>query len=139
MRQLDDPEVAAWIAKANGDLRMARLAASDAEPLFDQACFHAQQSAEKALKSLIVAFDLVPPRTHDLSVLLGVIFPVLRGVEELEVHVEVLSEYSVGPRYPSFLAGETAEEAAAAIAAAAAVLEWIVLQIRLDGSTGSAI
>jgi len=41
-----------WLDFAREDLHMAKLAMHDA--LFNQVCFHAQQAAEKILKSLII-------------------------------------------------------------------------------------
>ena len=129
MRRRDDVEVAAWLAKADGDLRMARFAVNHVDPLFDQACFHAQQAAEKALKALAVALELSPPRTHDLLVLLAALRATLPEAAALEGEAELLSNYSVGPRYPSFLAAETEEEAHAAIAAATTVVQWVLARV----------
>ncbi len=126
MKPLEDAEVAAWIAKAGGDLRMARYAVAVDDPLFDQACFHAQQTAEKALKALAVALGLQLPRTHDLLVLLDVICAVLPDVRILDAEAELLSNYSVGPRYPSFLAAETEEESWSAVHCCTTVLDWVV-------------
>jgi HEPN domain-containing protein len=61
MRRPDDIEVAAWLAKAQADLRMCELAARADTPMWDQACFHAQQCAEKSLKALLVACEIVLP------------------------------------------------------------------------------
>lgn len=61
--------VAAWIALAQTDLRMARLAFADDPPMFRQVCFHSQQVAEKMLKAMPERQGLATPRTHDLLVL----------------------------------------------------------------------
>ena len=130
MRRRDDVEVAAWLAKADGDLRMARFAVGHVDPLFDQACFHAQPAAEKALKGLVVALEVEPQRTHDLLVLLAGLRATLPDAATLEGEAELLSNYSVGPRYPSFLAAETEEEAHAAIAAATTVVQWVLARVQ---------
>jgi len=124
MKRLDDPEVAAWLKKAQGDLQIAEIAVGLVEPLFDQACFHAQQAGEKALKSLLVALDRAVPRTHDLMVLVAAMRDAVPSVSTLEDVAELLAQYGVGPRYPSFLAAETEAEARAAIAAAREVMRW---------------
>jgi len=47
------PDAQKWLDFAREDLHMAKLAMRDS--LFNQVCFHAQQAAEKILKSLIIA------------------------------------------------------------------------------------
>ncbi|WP_447974783.1 HEPN domain-containing protein [Nitrospira sp. Kam-Ns4a] len=53
-----------WLTFAAEDLRMAELALEDG--LFNQACFHAQQCAEKALKALCARRGEAILRTHAL-------------------------------------------------------------------------
>jgi HEPN domain-containing protein len=81
MRRPDDPEVAAWLAKADGDLRMARMALEAPDPLFDQACFHSQQAAEKALKALLVAVGIPVPKPHDPVHLVDLLVPSLPSLD----------------------------------------------------------
>lgn len=46
---LDQPMFKTWMAKAEGDLTMARRAVASAPAVTDAACFHSQQAVEKAL------------------------------------------------------------------------------------------
>lgn len=110
MRPPDDPEVAAWLRKADSDLRMARLAAGVDDPMWDQVCFHAQQAAEKYLKGLMVACELRVPRTHDLAALLDRLAPSAPGIEDLLDQAHALSQYGVAARYPSPLDPDTTDE-----------------------------
>jgi HEPN domain-containing protein len=59
-----------WIAFAREDLRVAQMAL--AEAIYNQACFHAHQCAEKALKGALAVLqkDTPPPRTHAIVELL---------------------------------------------------------------------
>ena len=85
MKLRSDPEVSAWIDKAERDLRMAKLAMKDATPMPDQACIHAHQVAEKGLKALMVASGLEVPRSHNLIFLLGqleALYPALLDHEQ---------------------------------------------------------
>ena len=60
-----------WLQKAASDLlNIDNNLRATAVP-WDTICFHAQQAAEKLLKSLLVARGEIVPRTHDLSALLG--------------------------------------------------------------------
>lgn len=100
MRRPDDAEVAAWLAKARADLRMCELASGANTPMWDQACFHAQQCAEKSLKALLVASDLEVPRSHDLVFLLGRLSARCPGIDALDDAAALLTQHGVAPRYP---------------------------------------
>ena len=45
-------EVEAWLAKAQTDLRAARVDIAASRPIFGDALFHCQQAVEKALKAM---------------------------------------------------------------------------------------
>lgn len=89
-----------WVAKAEGDLDMARRALRGKTKHTDAAAFHAQQCAEKCLKALLVAAGVDYPRTHDLVVLnhLCLNGGILTGFDERDL--EFLSSFSVLVRYP---------------------------------------
>jgi HEPN domain-containing protein len=78
------PQVEAWLRQARDDLAMARLAA-EAE-FHAQACYHASQAAEKALKGVLIGLDLESPRTHALERL-------VESLGEAGVEVEPLREW----------------------------------------------
>ena len=60
-----------WWQLAADDLRVAELVLR--EGIYHQACFHAQQCVEKALKGVLVqSSDVAPPRTHSIADLLTV-------------------------------------------------------------------
>lgn len=42
-----------WMSHAESDLKLAHLAVRDASIRFEQVCFHAQQSVEKAIKAVL--------------------------------------------------------------------------------------
>ncbi len=60
-----------WFLQAENDLEMARLAFENG--YFSQTCYHASQSAEKALKSIIIDLGELPPKTHALNRLKGML------------------------------------------------------------------
>ncbi|MEM1696896.1 MAG: HEPN domain-containing protein, partial [Desulfurococcaceae archaeon] len=57
-------EVFNWLAEAQADLRYAEVSISTGR--FNWACFIAQQSAEKALRALVLHVLGEYPRGHDL-------------------------------------------------------------------------
>lgn len=59
--------VRGWLSKAANDLRGARIDLDAVPPLVEDALFHAQQAAEKALKGFLTAHDKPFKKTHDLD------------------------------------------------------------------------
>jgi HEPN domain-containing protein len=62
-----------WVQFAREDLQVAELAF--AANIYNQACFHSQQCAEKAIKGLLLFQGKTPPRTHLLGDLLVLLAP----------------------------------------------------------------
>jgi HEPN domain-containing protein len=56
-----------WLTFARNDLRSARTLLADEEIPPPIPCFHAQQAAEKALKAVLIACGINPPKVHVLS------------------------------------------------------------------------
>jgi HEPN domain-containing protein len=88
------------------------------------ACFHAQQCAEKALKALLIQLGIAFPHTHVLETLLdmlkenGVAIP--QGVDE----AFVLTQFAVQTRYPDEWETVSKNDACPALERAAQVLAW---------------
>lgn len=57
----------AWLAKACNDLRAAAVDLAADPPLVEDALFHCQQAAEKAMKAFLTAHDTTFRKTHDLD------------------------------------------------------------------------
>ncbi|HNA27031.1 MAG TPA: HEPN domain-containing protein [Nitrospira sp.] len=60
-------EARAWFQKARNDLRGADIDLAAAPPLVEDALFHCQQAAEKAMKGYLTAHERVFRKTHDLD------------------------------------------------------------------------
>ena len=114
-----------WLAKANSDLVASRRL-QDAGGPYDAVCFHAQQAAEKALKSWLAVADAPIPRTHnleDLQALCLALPPpdIASGLEALDL--SELTPFAVEARYDIEFWPERAEAdvaIAARVCAAAA-------------------
>jgi HEPN domain-containing protein len=94
-----------WLMFARQDLRMAELALS--EGIFNQACFHAQQCVEKAIKGWLERQGQRPPRTHRMADLLTFLPPDLMG--GLDDALLLLDRFYIPTRYPDALPGMLAE------------------------------
>ena len=69
---------ARWLAKAIEDLAVAELIQQSPSSVGWAVCFHSQQSAEKALKSVLVLFGVDFPRSHALGQLAALLPPEIR-------------------------------------------------------------
>lgn len=114
-----------WLEHARSDLRLARLAAGDASIRREQACFHAQQAAEKAIKAVLLSRQAGFPLTHDIEELLELAersgLPVPKPVED----AGLLTPYAVETRYPGYWLDVTGADVEEALHTAENVLSWV--------------
>jgi len=94
-----------WLAKADADLLASRYLVAGGAPYVVGAAFHAQQAAEKLLKSFLVWRQVEFPKTHDIEELLDLIAEFDSKLAAELSPATVLTSYAVETRYP----GETPE------------------------------
>ena len=97
--------VRAWLIKARNDLDTARQISGLPEGHLDNAIYHCQQAAEKAVKGYLAFRDHRLERTHDVDRLVALASGYERGFEALQDAAVTLTPYATAYRYP----GETAE------------------------------
>lgn len=107
-----------WLTKADHDLQTARILLSTSGAPLDNACFHAQQAAEKSLKAFLVFHSVDFRKTHDLDALLDACVTVDAEFEQLRDDCGTLNPYAVDTRYPGPAEDYSLEEATAAVEAA---------------------
>jgi HEPN domain-containing protein len=117
--------VAAWLSKADDDLRMAELAMGSAPPICWAAGFHAQQAAEKLLKALLTRLGVEYEKTHDLGYLLDLCLPAHPEARSLREGATRLTGFAVESRYPFPGRAFTEAEGGEAIAIARHVREFV--------------
>ncbi len=84
---------------AGKDLATAELLALERIDLSAMAAYHCQQAAEKWLKALLAARDVIYPKTHDVPRLLWLareLHPDLAALRQAAAH---LTMFSTEPRY----------------------------------------
>jgi HEPN domain-containing protein len=125
----DDPRE--WLRQARVDLAMARAEVPGVDAM-EPFCFHAQQSAEKAIKALLLHLGIRFPHVHDLDRLLVLLSD--HGVDAPDAvrEADKLSDYAVLARYPLDREPTTAEQRREAVEIAETVLRWAE---RLIGSS----
>ena len=122
-------EAGRWLAYAEDDLRLAKavLTMTDVKP--GQACYHAQQAGEKALKAALILAGVPVGRTHDL-VYLGGMVPAGWSSRFAPTDLADLGRWAVEARYPDATGG--AEATAADAQGAVALAEDVVEAARQD-------
>jgi len=103
-----------WLRWADEDLLAAGHSSTDAEIAPRVACGLAQQAAEKAIKALLVAADIDPPRSHNLLRLARMLTEE-RASLILEVDLEELTRWAIEGRYPEDLDEATTNDATRAV------------------------
>lgn len=122
-----------WLEFAHEDLKLAEMALK--EGIANQACFHAQQGVEKALKGFLRTRQRSVPRTHVLRELLAICQRRDEGFRTLKDTCVRLDRYYIPTRYPDALPGMTAEglptrqDAEEAVALLRNALTWIQSKI----------
>jgi len=119
-----------WINKAEQDFQYAQLGMRQRKhPLYDGVCFHAQQCAEKYLKTFLTRHRIEFRRVHDLDELLRLCTQVDGTFKLIFDALMILNPYSVDIRYPG--AHATKEDARAAVAAMKQVRAFVRARLGL--------
>jgi len=119
-------EVDAWLLKAENDMRGARIDMEASPPLIEDALFHCQQAAEKAMKAFLTAHDIVFRKTHDLDELAMICEDIDATLKETFASARNLSIFAWEFRYPGDNVIPSEKEAYEAISTA----EKVVLVVR---------
>ena len=92
-----------WFKRAEGSYLIAKKLAKEEDLYFEDLCFHLQQSVEKALKGLILFYGGEYKKTHDSSVLIGLLEQYVIVPDPI-LDVMRLDIYAVETRYPGIYA-----------------------------------
>ena len=124
-----------WLMKSRRDLLSAKRLARGAEPYFDTAIYHCQQSIEKAIKGWLVYHDWTFEKTHDLRLLVTQASEVdPKFADWIEIAVQV-SPYATAYRYPGEILEPTEEEFKESFKAASKFYEFVCSLLPLELST----
>ena len=90
-----------WIKYAEDDLSVATHLFKTHNPLpINIICYHCQQAAEKALKTVLIHNDAKYPKTHDISEILQITQKYEPSIMITDVIAEKLTSLAVDTRYP---------------------------------------
>lgn len=92
-----------WLKQAKFDLQAARV--SHDNKFYEWACFQSEQSAEKALKAVLVHAGWRPPKMHKLSVLIGFCNHANNVFKKTKFKFHDLESFTFISRYPFLIPG----------------------------------
>lgn len=96
-----------WLYSAGLDLKAANAALR--EDIANIACYHSHQTAEKAIKALLLQQSGSVPKMHNLGELLNKVTSTWPEMKELEDKVRFLNQFYIPTRYPDALPGALPE------------------------------
>jgi HEPN domain-containing protein len=125
-------ETRAWFVKAADDLRAAEALTAISPPLLDEAVFHCQQAAEKALKGFLTWNGRAFRKTHNLEEIGEQCLSVDSTLREVINEAVPLSENAWKFRYPGSPYEPTSEEVLEALSIAQRVVETVLNRMPAD-------
>ncbi|MDD3647466.1 MAG: HEPN domain-containing protein [Candidatus Dojkabacteria bacterium] len=93
-----------WLEQASYDLEAAEVSKNSA--FYEWACFQAEQSAEKALKAVLVHAGWRPPKMHKLAVLMSYCNNANEEFRKTKFEFRDLEAFTFVSRYPFLVPGE---------------------------------
>jgi HEPN domain-containing protein len=124
--------VTGWPAKAEDDLRVARLLIAEENRLNAAGAYHCQQAAEKVLKAWLTARNIVFPKTHDLETLLHLCRAAENGFGAYIVQARALTPLATEFRYPGDLFEPASEQARESLRQAADLFDYAAYLVRQE-------
>lgn len=122
-----------WLFFAESDLKSTKLLSS--EGIYNEACFHAQQTAEKCLKAILAGSGERIPKIHSLVALYEKTTQLAPNLSTLKDAFEFLEPFYMTTRYPDASPGSyaekvpSAEETEQALEHATKILDFVSLKI----------
>jgi HEPN domain-containing protein len=117
-----------WLDRAKSSLIISKTRI-DENVFYEDLCFQAQQSVEKALKALLIFYNVDPEKTHNLVVLIKELSKYSLLPEEIN-ETAILNNYAVQTRYPGDYTPIDEEEYNNAVIIAEKCVKWIDERIR---------
>ena len=126
--QHDGSQVSTWLDRAKGNLVLAKQPKPD-EAFWEDFCFNIQQAVEKALKAVCIHEKVDFRYTHNIGELITTLKKGGISVTTEVQAAEILTQYAVATRYPSFDEPVTELEFKEALEIAENVMAWVEQRI----------
>ena len=116
---------AAWLRKADDDIRAAEVTLSAHPPLYWVSAFHAQQAVEKALKGILSYHQVEYEKSHDIGYLIELCETLDPRIGAIGDMASRLTRYAVDARYPMLRTEPMEDDARAALDVAREVVGMV--------------
>ncbi|MBP9758452.1 HEPN domain-containing protein [Candidatus Dojkabacteria bacterium] len=93
-----------WLEQSTFDLKASLV--SKTNEFYEWSCYQSEQAVEKALKSMIIRAGYLAPRTHKLSILIGLCNNINPRFREFKFRYRDLEIFTFISRYPFLKIGE---------------------------------
>ena len=127
---MDSPS--AWLKNARSDLVLAKMKLPPGG-MYEHLCFHAQQTAEKSLKAVLLALRMDFPFTHNIQILLNALSETIDVPKELLL-ASKLTSYATTIRYPGNAEPVSESDYRYALELAEPVFQWAEETVETLGS-----
>jgi len=117
-----------WIERAKSSLELAQARIIH-HIKYEDLCFQAQQTAEKALKGLLIYYDVEPEFTHNIELLINELKKIT-DIPEIINEATQLTNYAVQTRYPGVYDEITKDEYTKSIKIAKDCLDWVESKVK---------
>lgn len=114
-----------WLKRAKSNLERAKAGRISKDVLYEDLCFDCQQSAEKAIKALLISIDKRFPPIHSIARLLELLSETDIEIPEKVKKTIDLTDYAVETRYPRKREAITKKEYKRALDIAKNVFNWV--------------
>jgi len=121
-----------WIDRAYSAFELSRDKVSE-KVYYEDLCARAQESAEKALKGLLVFYGVEPEYTHDIGKLLNELKKYTDLNDEIK-NTKHLTKYAYLTRYPGSYKDVIKEEHKRAVDLAEYCLDWVEMKINEESN-----
>ena len=112
-----------WIERAKSSLEIAQVKIVG-HIHYEDLCFQVQQAVEKALKGLLIYYNVEPEFTHNIEILLTELEKFTMIPQDVKQAMK-LTIYAVQTRYPNEYDEITKEEYEKAVKIAKDCLDWV--------------
>ena len=118
-----------WLERSKSNMARTKAGRVSPDILYEDLCYDAQQTVEKALKSACILHEILFPKTHDIAYLIELLE---KGKVEVPKDLQVakiLTGYAVETRYPGDYEPVNEDDYLNAMQIAEKVLQWVERKI----------
>jgi HEPN domain-containing protein len=93
-------DVIEWIQIAEDDLYAAKILNEASRKPYEIICYHCAQATEKYLKGYLTYNSIIPPKTHNILLLLELCIEKNKDFEKIRTECSLLNRFTNEIRYP---------------------------------------